>query len=104
MLFPHPPVARLCSIAVLLAFAAGVPAESPRVKATERPKKMWIYIGTYTGPKSKGIYRLELDPATGKLTPAGLAAEVNSPSFLAVHPSRRFLYAVSEDASFGGKK
>jgi 6-phosphogluconolactonase len=70
----------------------------------EKPDKLWVYVGTYTGKASKGIYRLELDLATGKLTPRGLAAEATNPSFLAIHPNRRFLYAVSEVGSFGGKK
>jgi 6-phosphogluconolactonase len=65
--------------------------------------KYWVYIGTYTGPKCKGIYRLVLDTTTGKLTDGELAAEVVNPSFLAIHPSRHFLYAVSEVSEFGGK-
>jgi len=63
-----------------------------------------VYIGTYTGPKSKGIYVYRLDLGSGVLTPLGLAAEVESPSFLAVHPNHRFLYAVSETGAFAGKK
>jgi 6-phosphogluconolactonase len=63
-----------------------------------------VYIGTYTGPKSKGIYLFSLDNASGKLTPKGLAAEVTSPSFLAIHPSQRYLYAVGEVNDFKGKK
>lgn len=63
-----------------------------------------VYIGTYTGPKSKGIYLFSLDNASGKLTPRGLAAEVTSPSFLAIHPSQRYLYAVGEVNDFKGKR
>ena len=40
---------------------------------------MHVYVGTYTGGESKGIYLLELDPATGALTPPGLAAEIGQP-------------------------
>src|ERR1700677_4555176 len=65
--------------------------------------KMRVYVGTYTGPKSKGIYLLEFDPATGSLTPKGVAAETPSPSFLAIHPNRKFLYAANEVGNFGGK-
>ena len=63
-----------------------------------------VYVGTYNSPKSKGIYAWRLDTATGKLDSLGLMAETTSPSFLAVHPSRRFLYAVSEIATHEGKK
>lgn len=62
-----------------------------------------IYIGTYTGEASQGIYTSLLNPATGELAPAELAAEVKNPSFLAIHPGAKFLYAVSEVAEGGAK-
>lgn len=64
----------------------------------------FVYIGTYTGPKSKGIYVSKLDLGSGKLSTPELAAEVTSPSFLAIHPNRQFLYAVNEVAAFDGQK
>ena len=62
-----------------------------------------VYFGTYTGKKSKGIYVSRLDSATGRLTATELAVESDSPSFLAVHPKGRFLYAVNEVSESGGK-
>ena len=62
------------------------------------------YVGTYTEKNSKGIYAFRFDAATGKLSPLGLAAEINTPSFLAVHPNHQFLYAVNEVGNFGGQK
>lgn len=65
----------------------------------------WIaYIGTYTGKKSKGIYAYQFTPATGKMTPIGLVAEITSPSFLAVHPNGKFLYAANETNTFQGQR
>ena len=64
----------------------------------------WVYFGTYTGEKSKGIYVSRLDLATGKLTEPELAGEATSPSFVAVHPSGSFLYAVNEVSRFAGKR
>jgi 6-phosphogluconolactonase len=64
-----------------------------------------MYIGTYTRPPSKGIYAFRLQP-NGALTPlgaAGLAAETENPSFLAVHPNQRFLYAVNEVSRYEGR-
>lgn len=55
-----------------------------------------IYVGTYTDGDSQGVYLCELDPSTGKLDNLGLAGECKNPSFLAIHPNRKFLYAVSE--------
>src|SRR5256885_1021712 len=69
--------------------------------AEETPMKYRVYFGTYSGGKSKGIYRAELDLKTGKLTGVELAAETANPSFLAVHPSLKYLYAVGEG---GGKE
>ncbi len=67
-------------------------------------KPVRVYVGTYTqAEKSKGIYLFELDH-DGKLEPKGLAGEVGNPSFLAIHPNGRYLYAVSETGNFAGKK
>ena len=69
----------------------------------------FVYFGTYTGFKymkkgaptgrslSKGIYVSRFHPATGEVSEARLAAEMINPSFLAIHPNHKFLYAVSED-------
>jgi len=66
-------------------------------------KDFWVYFGTYTGKSSKGIYASRLDAATGKLTPPELVAETTSPSFLAVSPNAKFLYAANEVPKFEGK-
>jgi 6-phosphogluconolactonase len=65
---------------------------------------MLVYFGTYTGAKSKGIYVSHFDPATGRLTDPELAVATASPSFLALHPSRRFLYAAGETSILHGKR
>ena len=64
----------------------------------------FAYIGTYTNAgKSEGIYRLVLNTATGAMRIDGVAAKSADPSFLALHPNGRVLYAVNELESFGGK-
>jgi 6-phosphogluconolactonase len=63
------------------------PASSPRMR---------VYVGTYTGPVSKGIYRLDFNPASGALTSKALVAETTNPSFLAISPNKKFLYAANE--------
>ncbi len=55
-----------------------------------------VYIGTYTGAGSKGIYLSRLNDATGALAEPRLVAETPNPTFLALHPNGRFLYAVNE--------
>jgi 6-phosphogluconolactonase len=68
--------------------------------------KYLVYVGTYTeeGSASKGIYAYRFDSDTGKVTSIGLAAETINPSFLAVHPNHRFLYAVNEVGTYKGAK
>src|SRR5437870_4439251 len=71
--------------------------------AMARDKTMFVYIGTYTGAKSKGIYVSRFDTKTGSLSAPELAAETKNPTFLALHPNGRFLYSVSEMNGFEGK-
>lgn len=68
------------------------------------PEKLTVYIGTYTGGSSKGIYAYEFNTASGALKQISLAAETASPSFLAVHPNNPFLVAVNELDSYDGEK
>jgi len=56
-----------------------------------------FYLGTYTGrTSSQGIYTGVLDSRTGKLGAIELAATAASPSFLALTPDEKFLYAAME--------
>jgi 6-phosphogluconolactonase len=89
--------------AVLLAALAAL-APSAVVAAAEKPGTVTVYVGTYTDGTSRGIYRFAFDPATGAMTEPVLAAEAKNPSFLALHPSGRFLYAVGEIDRFEGAK
>ena len=52
-----------------------------------------VFIGT-GGGDAKGIYRADFDAASGKLTAPTLAAEYNSPGFLALHPEKPILYSI----------
>ena len=93
---------------VSLALLAGLPPSglAQPAKAAKAVKGEYIaYAGTYTRPnKSKGIYAWRFHPVNGKVTAIGLVGETASPSFLAVHPNRKFLYAVNEVSNFEGKQ
>ena len=57
----------------------------------------FVYVGTFTGPGwAEGISVFRMDPAAGALAHEQTVAGVENPSFLALHPTQRFLYAVSE--------
>src|ERR1041385_63267 len=63
----------------------------------------FVYFGTYTGAKSKGIYMSRMNDE-GKLSAPELVAETANPTYLARHPNDKFLYAVGEVSKFDGKK
>jgi 6-phosphogluconolactonase len=70
-------------------------------------KRSLAYVGTYTGAigggsNGEGIYVFEMNADTGALSAKRLVAKTPSPSWIAIHPSRKFLYAVNEVADFHG--
>ena len=56
------------------------------------PVRVWFGTGS---PQAEGIYQSRLDTKNGQLAPPTLAATVDGPGFLALHPSGEMLYAVS---------
>jgi 6-phosphogluconolactonase len=62
-----------------------------------------VYVGTYTGKGSEGIYAYRFNPSNGDLRPIGLVAKTANPSFITIDPGGRFLYAVNEIDSFQNK-
>jgi len=73
--------------------------------SAEAGGKQRVYFGTYTrGTPSQGIYVADLDVAAGKLTDVRVAAKSDNPSFLAIHPNGKLLYAACEVGDFGGAK
>jgi 6-phosphogluconolactonase len=63
-----------------------------------------VYVGTYTGPESKGVYAFRFDSSSGKATAPGVVAETTNPSFLALDSTHRYLYAVNEVGDYKGEK
>ena len=90
--------------AAVLACAQSAPA---LVRAESGAKRVPAYVGTYTGGVSggangEGIYRFDLNTQTGELSQESLVAKTPSPSWIVVHPSKRYLYAVNEVVDFAG--
>lgn len=91
-----------------LSFASELPAQAPG--ATGDPAASWrMYIGTYTRgeeggrPASEGIYVTRFDASKGTFGEVQLAARTRDPSFVAIHPSGKYLYCVGESGNFGGR-
>jgi len=90
---------------LMIIHAASVAAQSAARFA--HSKKTFAYVGSYTGAvgggsNGEGIYLFEMQDQTGELVPRGLASKTPNPSWIAIHPSLRFLYAVNEVADFHG--
>ncbi len=89
----------LASLLVVLSFAA-------LALAAPAPKNgdYFFYIGSYTGKDStsKGISLYRYNATTHDVTALGTAAETTSPSFLAISPDTRFVYAVNEVGDYKG--
>jgi 6-phosphogluconolactonase len=77
-------------------------------------KDTLVYVGTYTETirfgsgkilegKGEGIYIYRLDHPSGALELVGKAIGITNPSYLALDPTQRFLYAVNELKTYEGK-
>lgn len=70
----------------------------------------YIYVGTYTRSlphvqaKAEGIYVYRMADEGGEWRHVQTVADVPNPSYLALHPSRRYLYAVNEVGELDGEK
>jgi len=89
--------------------AAAAFAYSPLANAlpANPRRKPFAYVGTYTGSvgagsNGEGIYRFEMEPATGELSKRELVAKTSDPSWIAIHPSKKFLYTVNEISDYQG--
>lgn len=85
--------------ALSLAHAALGMAQEPTKRA--KAGNIFAYVGTYSiavdgGSNGEGIYLFEVDVHTGELTHRRLAAKTPNPSWIAIHPSKKYLYAVNE--------
>lgn len=63
--------------------------------------EQFVYVGTQGNEAGQGIFAAQFDPASGKLTPVGVVAELARPTWVVTHPSRPALYAVSETGGAG---
>ncbi len=94
-------VLALLATAVLVSCGGGT---EPAVEKATAKDEYFVYIGTYTKGDSEGIHAYRFDAASGRLSSLGAVAKIREPSFLAIHPNSRFLYAVSEIDDFDADK
>ncbi|HMI54653.1 MAG TPA: lactonase family protein [Gemmatimonadaceae bacterium] len=105
MTYPREPSRReflAASAAGLFALTRG--SESLAVREDSQLDGDLLYVGTYTeGGRSDGIYLVRMDPRSGKLRRVGSVNAGANPSFLAIHPNGRVLYAVNELEKYNGR-
>jgi 6-phosphogluconolactonase len=89
--------------AIAVPLAAQLPGSSPFLHGRPAGAHL-LFAGTQTVASSKGIYAYHWDAEKGEPSLAGLAAESNNPTFLAVDPSGKYLYAANEINEFEAQK
>jgi 6-phosphogluconolactonase len=109
-----PKTRRLRTICVCAIFALGIGVISHFTRTTRAQEAVakggnyLVYVGTYTAKGSsptgsKGIYAYRFDAGSGEIQPLGLVGESEQPSFIAVDPAQKFLFAVNEMDKYQGE-
>ena len=90
--------------AAAMALGSSVLAKAERTALGLSARRVLAYVGAYTGTGSngEGIYVFQMNEATGELTDRKLVAKTPAPSWIAIHPSKKYLYAVNERSDFQG--
>jgi 6-phosphogluconolactonase len=65
-------------------------------------RENFLIVGTYTGGKSVGIYVYKFNSDDGSFKEISYV-KTSNPSFVAISPNQKFVYAVHEDAANNGK-
>jgi 6-phosphogluconolactonase (cycloisomerase 2 family) len=95
----------LKSTAAFALVPSGLAATSSAI--TTKDGKLLAYAGTYTSAvdgsaNGEGIYLFKVDPHAGRLSEARLVAKTPNPSWIVVHPSKKYLYAINEVNNYDG--
>ena len=95
--------------AATLAVAQSMSGVASALEGSSSGGRVFAYLGTYTadgdlGPtkNGEGIYRYDANLHTGELTNRTLVAKTTSPSWITLHPSKRYLYAINEVENYEG--
>lgn len=79
-------------------------SEDTALLAEDQDDSDLLYVGTYTeGVRSEGIHLVRMDRRSGQLRKISSTNAGPNPSFLAIHPNRRVLYAVNELEKYQGR-
>jgi len=86
---------------LISAAAVTLAGSASGIAAETGPSARFAYVGTYTATgNGEGIYLFDYDAATGEVRNRRLAAKTANPTWIAIHPSKKFLYASNEVNDF----
>jgi 6-phosphogluconolactonase len=99
----------LLALAFLMSLSHPSPTAAAEASSQTSPHgtqtgDLTVFVGGYTTPDNPGIRVGRFSPITGTVHSLQLAAVIRKPSFLALHPNRMFLYAVTETSSQNGRR
>lgn len=100
------PTMRKLTRRTFVQLAAAAPfAEVLQSRKSQEEKRRLLFIGTQTvdGSASRGIYACRWDPDSGQLEAPSLAAPSDNPTFLAIDPDAKYLFAANEISKFEGQ-
>lgn len=83
------------------------PAAFGNTQSSSANGKLKVYAGTYTSAvdgsaNGEGIYLFEMNARSGEFSEPRLVAKTPNPSWLSIHPSKKFLYAINEVNNYEG--
>ena len=104
---PHVSRRRFVTRSVVMAMLQSPLARAAVLASAAVQRRQFAYVGTYTGAlgagsNGEGIYLFEVDSSTGRLSNRRLVARAQSPSWITISPSRKYLYAANEVADYEG--
>ncbi len=80
---------------------------STALQAQTSASGLRAYVGTYTtatdgSGNGEGIYLFDVDTRSGALLNRRLVAKTPNPSWISIHPSKKYLYAINEVTNYAG--
>lgn len=75
----------------LLSFLLGV-----LISLSVNAQHFYLFVGTYTSGKSKGIYVYDFNAKSGEVTPVSNTDSASNPSYISLSKDGKYLYAVNE--------
>ncbi len=73
------------------------------ISGLAQQEKEIVYVGTYSVRESKGIYVFEFNRAKGSMKLIQTINDLESPTYLEIHPTKKYLYAVNRGAIDGNE-